>query len=70
DPSSAIDYANIGSNLREMGHFEEAIGWYESAIEIDPGIQFAHDNIIKLRKAAKECPKSLTLVQGQGRRGF
>lgn len=53
DPSSAIDYANIGSNLREMGHLEEAIRWYESAVDIDPSIQFAHDNIIKLKSSLR-----------------
>lgn len=50
DPSSAIDYANIGSNLRELGHLTDAVRWYQFALEIDPGIEFASENIEKLRK--------------------
>lgn len=49
DPGSAIDYANIGSNLREMGHIQEAIRLYRIALEIDPDIQFARDNIEALQ---------------------
>ncbi len=48
DPGSAIDYANIGSNLRELGHKQEAVRLYKMALEIDPGIDFARDNAIKL----------------------
>ncbi|MEN6487196.1 MAG: YcaO-like family protein [Syntrophobacteraceae bacterium] len=49
DPGSAIDYANIGSNLREMGHIQEAIRLYRIALELDPDIQFARDNIETLQ---------------------
>lgn len=49
DPGSAIDYANIGSNLREMGHLQEAIRLYRIALELDPDIQFARDNIESLQ---------------------
>ena len=49
DPSSAIDYANIGSNYREMGQTENAIRYYELALELDPSIDFARDNIKKLK---------------------
>lgn len=48
DPGSAIDYANIGSNLRELGHKEEAIKCYRMALELDPDIEFARENIRKL----------------------
>ncbi len=48
DPSSAIDYANIGSNLREMGHVAEAIRWYRFALDLDPSIDFARENIENL----------------------
>ena len=48
DPGSAIDYANIGSNLREMGHTQEAIRLYRIALELDPDIQFARDNVERL----------------------
>ena len=48
DPGSAIDYANIGSNLRELGFKEEAVKLYKIALEIDPDIDFARDNIERL----------------------
>jgi ribosomal protein S12 methylthiotransferase accessory factor len=48
DPGSAIDYANIGSNLRELGLKQEAIRLYRMALELDPDIDFAKDNISKL----------------------
>ncbi|ROR01566.1 YcaO-like family protein [Desulfosoma caldarium] len=49
DPGSAIDYANIGSNLRELGHFQEALRLYEMALELDPTLDFARDNVHRLR---------------------
>ena len=49
DPGSAIDYANIGSNLRELGLKQEAIRLYRMALELDPDIGFARDNITKLQ---------------------
>ena len=45
---SAIDYANIGSNLRELGHKEEAIRLYKIALELDPDIEFARASMEKL----------------------
>ncbi len=48
DPGSGIDYANIGSNLRELGFREEAIKLYKIALELDPTIEFARDNIGRL----------------------
>jgi len=50
DPSSAIDYANIGSNYRELGQTPKAIEYYEAALALDPSIDFALENLIKLRK--------------------
>lgn len=50
DPGSAIDYANIGSNLRELGFKEEAVRLYRMALELDPGIEFARDNIVRLER--------------------
>jgi ribosomal protein S12 methylthiotransferase accessory factor len=49
DPSQAINYANIGSNYRELGETALAIKYYEMALEIDPAIDFARDNIKKLK---------------------
>jgi len=48
---SAIDYANIASNYREMGKPVEAIQYYEIALSIDPGIDFARYNLEKLLTA-------------------
>ena len=50
DPSSAIDYANIASNYRDMGDKEQAIRYYQIALQIDPAIEFAGDNLRRLHK--------------------
>lgn len=51
DPSSAIDYANIASNYRDMGNTERAIYYYQTALVIDDTIDFARENLEKLKKA-------------------
>jgi len=48
NPSSAIDYANIASNYRDMGETDKAIAYYRIALSIDPGIEFARANLEKL----------------------
>lgn len=48
DPSSAIDYANIASNYRDLGQKAKAIEYYRTALAIDPGIEFARDNLARL----------------------
>ena len=53
DPTSAIDYANIASNLEKMGKIEEAIGLYRLALELEPDIDFARKNLERLSKPAK-----------------
>lgn len=45
DPSSAIDYANIGANYRAMGEKTMAIEYYHLALELDPGIEFARNHL-------------------------
>lgn len=50
DPSSAIDYANIASNYRDMDDRENAIEYYELALSLDPTIDFARENLRKLRE--------------------
>ena len=50
DPSSAIDYANIASNYRDMNQKEKAIRYYEMALELDPSIAFARENLERLGK--------------------
>ena len=49
NPGSAIDYANIASNYRDMGQKEKAAAYYEMALAIDPTIEFARENLEKLR---------------------
>ncbi len=48
NPSSAIDYANIASNYRDMGDADNAIAYYQIALNIDPSIDFARTNLAKL----------------------
>ena len=49
DPTSAIDYANIASNYRDMGKKENAIRYYEMALELDSSIEFAQQNLKMLK---------------------
>ena len=51
DPTSAIDYANIGSNYRDMGDSEQAARYYVMALELDPSITFARENLEKIQKS-------------------
>jgi ribosomal protein S12 methylthiotransferase accessory factor len=48
DPSSAIDYANIASNYRQMGEKQKAIRYYQMALTLDDTIQFASDHLQEL----------------------
>jgi len=50
DPSSAIDYANIASNYRDTGQTEQAVRYYKLALELDPSIEFARDNLARLQR--------------------
>ena len=49
DPSSAIDYANIGSNYRKMGVKEKAMRYYQMALTLDSSIQFAKEGLEELK---------------------
>ena len=53
DPKSGIDYANIGSNLRDKGDREGAIAMYEKALSLDPTIEFARDGLKRLSEQGK-----------------
>ncbi|MBW2303734.1 MAG: YcaO-like family protein [Deltaproteobacteria bacterium] len=57
DPGSAIDYANIASNYREMGDREKAKAYYRFALELDPTIEFAKENLERLQQ--QEGPSSI-----------
>ncbi|MFW5989739.1 MAG: tetratricopeptide repeat protein, partial [Desulfosudaceae bacterium] len=45
DPGSAIDYANIATNYRELGQTEKAVYYYQQALAIDASLDFARDNL-------------------------
>jgi ribosomal protein S12 methylthiotransferase accessory factor len=49
DPGSAIDYANIASSLRKLGHERQAIALYEMALELDPTLDFAREHLKTLK---------------------
>jgi ribosomal protein S12 methylthiotransferase accessory factor len=51
NPGSAIDYANIASNYRDLGQKEKAIYYYEMALTLDSSIEFARDNLKKLKSS-------------------
>jgi ribosomal protein S12 methylthiotransferase accessory factor len=48
NPGSAIDYANLAVNYRELGQVTKAIHYFELALSLDPGIDFARENLLKL----------------------
>ncbi len=50
NPTSAIDYANIASNYREIGKIDKAVQYYEMALEFDSTIDFARENLARLQK--------------------
>lgn len=50
DPGSAIDYANIGTNYRELGRIDEAISYYKTALELDPTMEWVWENLFKLER--------------------
>ena len=50
NPGSAIDYANIAVNYREMGKTDQAIEYFETALSLDPAIDFAVKGLAALKK--------------------
>ncbi len=48
-PASGIDHASIASNYRELGNIEKAIDYYEMALALDNSLDFAKENITRLR---------------------
>jgi ribosomal protein S12 methylthiotransferase accessory factor len=48
DPTSAIDYANLGVNLEALGEPQKAIECYRVALTLDPGIEFARSHLDRL----------------------
>jgi len=54
NPGSAIDYANIASNYRDMGERDKAVNYYKLALELDETIDFARENLRRLEAGAME----------------
>lgn len=52
NPSSAIDYANIAVNWRELGNIDKAVIFFQTALELDPSIDFARENLERLGKSS------------------
>ena len=52
-PDSAIDYATIGSNLRDKGDIRGACDMYRKALKLDPHIEFARTNLRRLETIMK-----------------
>ncbi|MCF8131209.1 MAG: YcaO-like family protein [Deltaproteobacteria bacterium] len=50
NPASAIDYANIASNYRDMGNRDMAIRFYKFALELDESIDFARNGLRRLEE--------------------
>jgi ribosomal protein S12 methylthiotransferase accessory factor len=48
DPSNAIDYANLGVNLRKLGRKEEAIKNFKIALTMEPFMEFARTHLDEL----------------------
>jgi ribosomal protein S12 methylthiotransferase accessory factor len=48
DPTSAIDYANLGVNYQALGETQKATHCYRLALSLDPGIEFARRHLEQL----------------------
>jgi ribosomal protein S12 methylthiotransferase accessory factor len=48
DPTSAIDYANLGVNYQALGETKKAIHCFRLALSLDAGIEFARQHLARL----------------------
>jgi ribosomal protein S12 methylthiotransferase accessory factor len=48
DPTSAIDYANLGVNYQALGETKKAVHCFRLALTMDPGIDFARQHLARL----------------------
>lgn len=51
NPASAIDYANLAVNYRELGETEKAVHFFRIALDLDPSLDSARQNIGKLTRS-------------------
>ncbi len=54
NPGSALDHANIGSNLRDLGDLQGAVQWYRKALRLDPTLGWAAQNLERLEARMRE----------------
>jgi ribosomal protein S12 methylthiotransferase accessory factor len=48
DSASAVDMANLGLCHKKLGNREEAVSYLVAGLEIDPGLEFAHKELLEL----------------------
>jgi len=48
-PASAIDYANLGVNYRKLNDIDQALKFFELALNLDPSIDFAREQLAQIR---------------------
>ncbi len=59
DPSNAIDYANLGVNLRKLNRTEEAIHNFEVALAMEPFLELARNHLDEIYDEQKQNSESL-----------
>lgn len=57
-PRSAVDLANIGRNLWELGDLEGARRWYQRALALDPTLVFAKEHLARIKRQKNGGPDS------------
>jgi len=48
EPASAIDFANLGVNLRRLGRYDEALHNFQVALSMDPYMELARTHLDEL----------------------
>jgi len=57
DPTSAMDYANLGVNYSRLGKNEEAKQFFTLALTLDPSLEFAREYLQRLTEASGNSSK-------------
>lgn len=61
NPNSALDNANIGSNLRDLGDLEGASRWYRRALRMDPTLVWVQENLRKVEEGLRSKGNDMTM---------